>query len=63
MISLILYNNIVNQIELSPYLTFNDLVEYCNLKGIVIEAYSPLTRGHKLNDPKLVAKAQKYYTL
>lgn len=45
----------VNQIELSPYLyrTRLDTVERCRESGIVIEAYSPLTKGRKLDDPVL----------
>ena len=45
----------VNQIELSPYLyrTRFDTVERCRENGIVIEAYSPLTKGRKLDDPIL----------
>jgi diketogulonate reductase-like aldo/keto reductase len=52
----------VNQVELHPYLYQRDLVDFCAGKGIVIEAYSPLTKGEKLKDPKLVAIAQKYST-
>ena len=46
---------VVNQIELSPYLyrTRLDTVERCREKGIVIEAYSPLTKARKLDDPLL----------
>lgn len=45
----------VNQIELSPYLyrTRLDTVERCRQHNIVIEAYSPLTKGRKLEDPVL----------
>lgn len=45
----------VNQIELSPYLyrTRLDTVERCRQHDIVIEAYSPLTKGRKLDDPIL----------
>ena len=54
---------LVNQVELSPYLTRSKLVEYCRSKGITIEAYSPLTRGKKLNDPKLVEIAKRLMEL
>jgi len=50
----------VNQVEFHPYLYQRDLLDFCAGKGIVVEAYSPLTKGAKLNDPKLVAIAKKY---
>ena len=50
----------VNQVELHPYLYQRDLVDFCAAKGIVIEAYSPLTRGKRLKDSKLLALAKKY---
>ena len=49
----------VNQIELSPYCTREELVAYCHSKNIVIEAYSPLTKGQRLGDSKLLAMARK----
>ena len=52
----------VNQIELSPYnyLYLKEVVDLCQDKNILIEAYSPLTKGRKLNDAKLVELASKY---
>ena len=52
----------VNQIELSPYnyRYRNEVIDLCRAQGIQLEAYSPLTKAQKLNDPKLVAVAQKY---
>jgi diketogulonate reductase-like aldo/keto reductase len=52
----------VNQVELHPYLYQWDLMDFCAAKGIVIEAYSPLTKGARLHDPKLIAVAKKYST-
>ena len=49
----------VNQVEYSPYLQNTSLVEYCRQEGILIEAYSPLTRGKKLKDPVLVGIGAK----
>jgi diketogulonate reductase-like aldo/keto reductase len=51
----------VNQIELSPFLQRRDSVAMCKEHGIVVEAYSPLTRGKKLDDPVVgeVARAVK----
>jgi len=53
---------VINQIELSPYNYHyrQSTIDFCNEHQIVIEAYSPLTKGIKLNDPKLVAIAEKY---
>jgi diketogulonate reductase-like aldo/keto reductase len=50
----------VNQVEFHPYLYQRDLLAFCQAKGIVIEAYSPLTHRERLNDPKLVAVAKRY---
>jgi diketogulonate reductase-like aldo/keto reductase len=50
----------VNQVEFHPYLYQQDLLAFCRAKGIVVEAYSPLTHGERLKDPKLVAIAKKY---
>jgi diketogulonate reductase-like aldo/keto reductase len=50
----------VNQVEFSPYLYQKGLLEFCRSHNIQLEAYSPLTKGHKLNDPKLMAIASKY---
>ena len=50
----------VNQVEFSPYLYQKDLLEFCRNHDIQLEAYSPLTKGYKLNDPKLVDVASKY---
>ncbi len=36
------------------------LYRFCRKHDIQLEAYSPLTKGHKLNDPKLVTLASKY---
>ncbi|GAB4326250.1 MAG: aldo/keto reductase [Promethearchaeota archaeon] len=50
----------VNQVEFSPFLYLRDLQKKCEDNGIVVEAYSPLTRGVKLGDPRLVEVANKY---
>jgi diketogulonate reductase-like aldo/keto reductase len=50
----------VNQVEFHPFLYQKDLLDFCNAHGIIVEAYSPLTHGKRLDDPKLVAVAKKY---
>jgi len=50
----------VNQVEFHPYLFQKDLLEYCIQKNILIEAYTPLTRGEKLHDDKLLSIARRY---
>jgi diketogulonate reductase-like aldo/keto reductase len=49
----------VNQVELSPFLHPQDLVQFCAAEGIVLEAYSPLTRGKRLGHPAVTAVAKK----
>lgn len=50
----------VNQVELSPFLYQKELIEYCAEKGIAVEAYSPLTHGVRLADPKIAAIAANH---
>ena len=54
---------IVNQIEIHPFLAWDEVVDYCRLEGIVIMAYSPLAKVMKLKTPKLVSIAEKYVSL
>jgi diketogulonate reductase-like aldo/keto reductase len=51
----------VNQIELTPFLQRRDTRTLCHEHGIVVEAYSPLTRGQRFDDPVVreVARAAK----
>jgi diketogulonate reductase-like aldo/keto reductase len=49
----------VNQVEFSPFLYQKDLLDTCRRHGIVLEAYSPLTKGRRLGDPSLVEIAAK----
>lgn len=50
----------VNQIEFSPFYYKKELLDYCNANNIQVEAYSPLTRGYRLDDPKIKKIADKY---
>ncbi|KAI9911287.1 hypothetical protein PsorP6_008899 [Peronosclerospora sorghi] len=49
----------VNQIELHPWLTREPLVKYCHDNGILIQAFSPLARMKKIDDPRLIAIAEE----
>lgn len=48
-----------NQIELTPFLQRRDTRELCKKHRIIVQAYSPLTRGEKLAHPVLVQAARK----
>lgn len=50
----------VNQVEFSPFVYQRDLLEYCGEKGIVLEAYSPLTKGRRLRDRRLAEVGERY---
>lgn len=55
----------VNQIELHPFIydKQKDTVDYCNANGIIVEAYSPLSRANKLNNEIINKIADKYNKL
>jgi 2,5-diketo-D-gluconate reductase A len=48
----------VNQIEVHPYLTQNDVRAFCADYQIAIEAWSPLAQGLVLDDPTIVSIAK-----
>lgn len=50
----------INQVEFSPFLYQKELLEFCTNHGIIIEAYCPLTRGQKLDNPQLKTTGKKY---
>ncbi|KAK5011974.1 hypothetical protein LTR39_004376 [Cryomyces antarcticus] len=50
----------VNQVELHPWLARPDIVEWCEKRGVVLEAYSPLVRGTKMDDPLITPLARKH---
>ena len=50
----------VDQCEFTPYLFQRDLLDDCRERGILLQAWSPLVRGKRFDDPKLLAMAQKY---
>jgi len=50
----------VNQIEVHPFNTRTDITSFCKEKGIIIEAYAPLARAKRMEDPKIVEFSRKY---
>ncbi|MCU0450927.1 MAG: aldo/keto reductase [Bernardetiaceae bacterium] len=50
----------LNQVEFSPYLYLESLLRRSQTDGTVLQAYTPLARGRRLDDPKLVALARQY---
>jgi diketogulonate reductase-like aldo/keto reductase len=49
----------VNQVQFSPYHYRRRLLDYCHEQGVVFEAYSPLARGRRLDDPTITAVAER----
>jgi len=48
----------VNQVEFHPFVYDPDLLAYCAGQEIRVEAYSPLTRNRRLDDPTVVSIAR-----
>ena len=52
----------VNQIEVSCFLYEKELIEYCDKKGIIIEAYTPLAKAdERVKRNKLINELGKKY--
>lgn len=50
----------VNQIFITPGTVKKDVIDYCQKEDILVEAYSPLGRGHVLTSPAMLELAMKY---
>jgi diketogulonate reductase-like aldo/keto reductase len=50
----------VDQVEFHPFLYQERLLRFCEKNRIQMEAYSPLTRGMRINHPTIVAVANNY---
>ena len=50
----------LNQIEFTPWLFQEEVLNYCNKNNIQLQSYSPITRGQKFNDPRLIALCEQY---
>lgn len=55
------YKPAVNQIELHPFLIKQDIIDFCTQNNMVIEAYSPLTRGTILGKDSILTQLAKKY--
>ncbi|KAM3082330.1 hypothetical protein ACMFMF_001995 [Clarireedia jacksonii] len=50
----------VGQWELHPWLARSDIIEWCEKRGVIVEAYSPLVRGERLDSELLQPLVKKY---
>jgi len=50
----------VNQVEFHPFLYQKELLDFCDKHGVVVEAYSPLAHGKKMEDPTIAKVAANY---
>ena len=50
----------VGQWELHPWLARPDIVQWCEKRGIVLEAYSPLVRGDRMGEKVLKTLGKRY---
>ncbi|RYP36945.1 hypothetical protein DL767_003193 [Monosporascus sp. MG133] len=50
----------VNQIEVHPFNTREDIRAACAKHGIVVEAYAPLARAMRMRNPTVVALSKQY---
>lgn len=50
----------VGQWEVHPWLPRNDIVEWCQKRNVVVEAYCPIVRGQRADEPVLKKLSEKY---
>lgn len=50
----------VAQYELHPWCARTEIVDWCTQRGIVLEAYCPIVRGQRSDEPQLQALSKKY---
>lgn len=50
----------VNQVELHPWLARPEIVQWCQHRSVVLEAYSPLVRNTRAEDPLIVPLVKKH---
>lgn len=50
----------VNQVEIHPFNTRTEIASFCQANDILVEAYGPLVRALKMEDPTIVSLSKKY---
>jgi len=50
---------VVNQVQFSPFEYRRALLDACEERGVALEAYSPLGTGRHLDDPRVLAVADR----
>lgn len=50
----------VGQWELHPWLDRTDIVDWCAREGVAVQAYSPVVRATRMDDPLLMGLAEKH---
>ncbi|KAJ5587577.1 oxidoreductase [Penicillium hispanicum] len=50
----------INQVELHPWLARKDIVDWCTQRGVYAEAFCPITRGVRFQEPAVTKLAEKY---
>ncbi|KAJ5152137.1 oxidoreductase [Penicillium capsulatum] len=50
----------INQVELHPWLARQDIATWCAQRGVYIEAYCPVVRGSRFEEPVVKQLAAKY---
>lgn len=50
----------INQVEVHPWLARKDIVDWCHKRGVFVEAYCPIVRGARFDEPAVQKLAKKY---
>ncbi|KAJ5218605.1 oxidoreductase [Penicillium cinerascens] len=50
----------IQQVELHPWLPRKDIVDWCTQRGIAVQAYCPIVRGNRWDEPELQKLVKKY---
>ncbi|KAJ5122471.1 oxidoreductase [Penicillium atrosanguineum] len=50
----------IQQVELHPWLARKDIVDWCTQRGVAVQAYCPIVRGNRWDEPALQRLVKKY---